>query len=41
MIDGHEDYLGFLMSSVSQSQAAIFTEGVFLRNPVLKEKYDR
>ena len=38
---GHEDYLGFLISSVAQSQAEIFTEGVFLRNPILKENYDR
>ena len=37
----HEDHLGFLMSSVAQSQAEIVTEGVFLRNPVLKEIYDR
>ena len=33
--------LFFLMSSVAQSQAEIVTEGVFLRNPVLKEIYDR
>ena len=38
---GHEDNLGFLMSSIAQSQAEIVTEGVFLRNPVLKEIYDR
>ena len=31
----------FLMSSVAQSQAEIVTEGVFLRNPVLKEIYNR
>ena len=29
------------MTSVAQSQAEIVTEGVFLRNPVLKEIYDR
>ena len=33
--------LGFLISSVAQSQAEIVSEGVFLRNPVLKEIYDR
>ena len=38
---GYEDNLGFLMSSIAQSQAEIVTEGVFLRNPVLKEIYDR
>ena len=37
----HEDHLGFLMSSVPQSQAEIVTEGVFLRNPVLTEINDR
>ena len=34
-------FLGFLMSSVAQSQAEIVTEGIFLRYPVLKEIYDR
>ena len=38
---GHEVYLVFLLKSIAQSQAEIVTEGVFLRNPVLKEIYDR
>ena len=33
--------LFFLMSSVAKSQAEIVTEGVLLRNMVVKEIYDR